>query len=252
MGLAPNSQSLVDLKLASSLGESLAEELLFLIPTKPNSSDSKTIQEYQKLNPSVPYRFLEGKEINAREILNVCQAEAVDLLLILAEPKEGLKRYYMGSLARQLLKRANCSCLLFSPSISIERPARSMVLRAPNHPKTKDSLLKTLELAKSFNCREINIAVEGDLAEFQDQNWYKVISEPEKISGDLDFHLAKIENKGGYSIANYVESQGSHFLVVNSPDTRLGYRDRVIEDDLEYLLSEMPSHILLVHSQENF
>ena len=37
-------------------------------------------------------------------------------------------------------------------------------------------------------------------------------------------------------------------MVVNSPDTRLGFLDRIFKHDLEYMLADLPTDVLIVHN----
>jgi hypothetical protein len=57
-----------------------------------------------------------------------------------------------------------------------------------------------------------------------------------------------IFGKKGYSIGHFAETSKADLLMVNSPDTKLGFLDRVFTHDLEYILSDMPCDILIVHS----
>jgi len=53
--------------------------------------------------------------------------------------------------------------------------------------------------------------------------------------------------KKGYTISHYAKAKRADLLVVNSPDTRLGFLDRIFKHDLEYILADLPTDVLIVH-----
>src|SRR5690606_22254307 len=58
----------------------------------------------------------EGKPV--KMILKACEEENVDLLMLGALKKEGLFTYYLGSVARKVIRKAHCSVLtLIDPQI---------------------------------------------------------------------------------------------------------------------------------------
>src|SRR5690606_3244049 len=62
----------------------------------------------------------EGKP--AKKILQVCKQENVDLLVAGALKKENVFTYYLGSVARKIIRKASCSVLvLIEPSIAPKR-----------------------------------------------------------------------------------------------------------------------------------
>lgn len=75
----------------------------------------------------------------------------------------------------------------------------------------------------------------------------------ELLSKEMDFQLqVKFDclfGKLGYTIGHYTQMKKADLLVVNSPSKKLGLLDRVFPHDLEYLLAEMPTNIMIVHSR---
>ena len=68
---------------------------------------------------SVTIRWEKGEA--ARSILNACAREKVDLLIAGALKKENLLQYYLGTIARHIMRRAKCSVLLLTqPSLDPE------------------------------------------------------------------------------------------------------------------------------------
>ena len=70
------------------------------------------------------------------------------------------------------------------------------------------------------------------------------------IPSDIKVSEKCIFGKRGYTIGHFTQQFNADLLVMNSPDTKLGFLDRVFTHDLEYILSELPSDLLIVHSSE--
>ncbi|MEL0109495.1 MAG: universal stress protein, partial [Cryomorphaceae bacterium] len=64
----------------------------------------------------------------------------------------------------------------------------------------------------------------------------------------MDITEQHVFGKKGYTIAHYAKAKRADLLVVNSPDTKLGFLDRIFKHDLEYILSDLPTDVLIVHT----
>ena len=75
----------------------------------------------------------------------------------------------------------------------------------------------------------------------------------EGIKSELNLDVGQkcIFGKKGYTISHFTEAHCADLLVMNSPDTKLGFLDRMFTHDLEYVLSELPCDLLIVHSKKN-
>ena len=54
-----------------------------------------------------------------------------------------------------------------------------------------------------------------------------------------------IFGKRGYSIGHYAKVKRADLLIMNAPD-KLGFFDRIFPHDIEYILSELPTDVLIV------
>lgn len=211
-----------------------------------------------------------GDAVNA--LLKVADERKVDLILAGAQPREGLIRYYMGSTARQLVRKANCSIMLLTKRGEKQRLFERIVVNGPDHPKTSNTLNTAVRLADHVGASQLVIVEEVEPSRIQsvleDSEGSGKASEVQgKIESDekkrIDSILGKLKEeakveisqkiifgKKGYSIGHYAETTSANLLVMNSPDTKLGFLDRVFTHDFEYILSELPSDLLIVHSQE--
>ncbi|MDZ7846224.1 MAG: universal stress protein [Owenweeksia sp.] len=141
-----------------------------------------------------------------------------------------------------------------------------------DHPKTPQTIRTALGVAKNFNARQLVIVeevepsrvgtkIEDDASlkkaseaknriEEQERHRINKILEDAGGKGDVVVSQHCIFGKKGYVIGHFAESTCADLLVMNSPDTKLGFLDRIFTHDLEYILSELPSDLLIVHSQK--
>ena len=236
-----------DLKDTLLLCQNFGSELHLLISEKANIDARDLDAVLSELDPGdlvLHKNFLKGE--SAQAILKVNEQVKFDLLIVPALLREGLIRYYTGSLARQLVQWANCSVLLIKPSN--RRKAKSygqLVCNLNKHPKSAHTLFVASEIAKGLELKPWHIAIhtsdEGNYQYFESIK-SKVHYEEEAV----EMHYLK--QRTGYSLSNSAEKHEADLLLINSPDTKLGYTGRMIGDDLEYLFSELPSDLMLVHS----
>lgn len=203
-------------------------------------------------------------------ILRVCLEKNIDLLVAGALPREGLLRYYRGSIARQLVRKSNCSILLMTNPQKFSQKCERIVVNGLDHPKTGSTIEKAIRVGQCLDAYAMSIVEEVQLPRKSkkvddDAQLKKAIAKREaamaKEEARIEQILSKIpdkegikishkaiEGKPGYTIGHYTQTFNADLLVLNSPDTKLGFIDRVFTHDLEYILSELPSDILIVHS----
>ena len=206
-------------------------------------------------------------------ILKVASEKNVDLIIAGAQPKEGLLRYYLGSVARRLVRGADCSVLLLTHPSKMKNTCGKVVVNGLDHPKTPDTIRVAATVASNFGSSELTIVeevdpvkigktVEDDLSLKKADRARSHIEKDEAkrfegslqtIKSELNLKVGQqcIFGKKGYTISHFTESQCADLLVMNSPDTKLGFLDRMFTHDLEYVLSELPCDLLIVHSKPN-
>jgi hypothetical protein len=62
---------------------------------------------------------------------------------------------------------------------------------------------------------------------------------------DISIKIQSIFGKRGYSIGHYAKVKRADLLVMNAP-SKLGLLDRIFTHDIEYILSELPTDVLIV------
>jgi nucleotide-binding universal stress UspA family protein len=217
------------------------------------------------------YRLIwmeEGDPVDT--ILRLCKLNIVDLLVLGALEKENLLKYYLGSVARNLSRKAKCSVLLLIHPSAEPRRFRKLVVTGVDNPKTIHTINTSLYFAKNIGVKEITIVTEvhtpglamtmADSSSAPEANKIKkgiVEEETSKLHSLLDNCNAEgvkinektITGKPGFAIRNYAENKKADLLVINSPDTQLNILDRIFTHDIEYILEDLPCDVLIVHSR---
>jgi nucleotide-binding universal stress UspA family protein len=199
----------------------------------------------------------------------ICAAEKVDLLILGAIKHENFFKHYMGSVARKISRSPPCSLLLITDPQLRTHALRKVVINGLEHPKTKNTIEKACDFALAFNVKEITVVEEinpreiktkiddnrslelayherAELQKKEDTRIFKILN-PLPIGPQTEVSVRCVFGKVGYSISHYAEVKKASLLVMNSPDNKLGILDRFFPHDLEYVLSDMPCDLMIVH-----
>lgn len=203
-------------------------------------------------------------------IIDKCKELEVDLVVAGALEKESLLKYFLGSVARKLSRRAKCSVLMLREPDILSKPVKRIVVEGSDHPKTVNTVDVAVYVAKQTHADDVTIVQESDVSKmalirsdvfsdeeseehkekiFEDEN--KRLDDILKCAdcGTLKVNVERIDGKPGYVITQYAREQKADLLVLNSPDTKLNLIDRVFPHDIEYALADLPCDLLIVHSR---
>jgi nucleotide-binding universal stress UspA family protein len=238
-----------------------------------NKTDEKEILLDQKLEEigfdKKQVKIVWTKGDPARKILEVCAKEKVDLLIAGAMKRENIFRYYIGSVARTILRKAQCSVLvLIQPDMS-PQPFRKIVINGCENEFLFAALSKGVALGKIEQVAQIHVlrevrmlglamAVAGEEGNENDYSMARrkiVEEELENINillkkldtGDVNVNVKIISGKPEYEIAKFSRRVKADLLVLGAPEHKLNLIDRIFPHDMEYLLADLPSNLLVVH-----
>lgn len=208
-----------------------------------------------------------------KTIIDICDEEGVDLLLLGALRKEKFYAYYLGTVARKISRNANCSVLLLTDPKKETQSFNKVVVNGLDHPKTQVSICTSLYFGKVMKSREItiveevppskiDIAIEDDLSlskatrlrqnvRLRENERVKKIIKEADIRDGFDIKQKCIFGKPGYTISHFAEAKKADLLVINSPDKKLGIMDRFFPHDIEYILSDMPTNVFIVRPRQD-
>lgn len=211
--------------------------------------------------------FLPGSPVEI--ILSAIDKYNIDLMVLGALKRENFFKYYLGSIARQITRQASCSILLLiNPSVD-RIPCNHIVVNGLKDPKTEDTIQSAFFVGHKLNAskitvveevsqEEVNVKVDDDktlrqstivrerLMLREKKRVEKLLHQiPEKFSKDILVKSQAIFGKRGYSIGHYAQVVRADLLVMNAPK-KTSFWDRLFPQDIEYILGELPTDVLIV------
>jgi nucleotide-binding universal stress UspA family protein len=214
--------------------------------------------------------WMEGDTVDT--ILKLCKLNIVDLLVLGAIEKENLFKFYVGSIARTISRKAKCSVLLLIKPDGQTQNFKKIIVNGVENPKTVHTINTALYLAKHMQINDVTIAnevhvpglamtmaedstapqakeIKKNLTEGREETLQSIINKCDH--GGIKIIDKTIKGKPGYAISKYAKDKKADLLVINSPDTNLNVFDRIFTHDIEFILAELPCNVLIVHSRVN-
>jgi nucleotide-binding universal stress UspA family protein len=211
----------------------------------------------------------EGKP--SQRILATCKKENVDLLIAGALKKENLVQYYLGTVARKIIRKADCSVLLLiNPSIKPEA-FKNIVVEADDRPNVEQSLHAAIQLALKDKSSWLHIVRELKMYgltmaaaeqynedEYEEMRHQLVQSEIETVEKilqkipheGLKVNIKLVSGKSGFELAQFTKRKQADLLIVGAPERRFSFFDRVFTHDQEYIFADLPCNLLIIHPRK--
>jgi len=211
-----------------------------------------------------------GSPVNT--LLQASQEFDVDLILLGALKRENVLKFYLGSIARKITRKAKCSVLLLiNPSVE-RRPCQHIVVNGFDSPQTKDTIRASFMVAKALGSKKISlveeisrskvaVAVDDDRSlrratlkkeklRRQEHTRVKDVVKklPAELTSDINWITQSIFGRRGYSIGHYAKVLRADLLVMNAQEN-LSFVDRLITRDIEHILAELPTDVLIINSK---
>lgn len=257
---------------AKRLSDVLSSSIVLIhIGNKTNEKE----QELEKMMNNVGIEekncriiWMDGDPVDT--ILKLCKLYIVDLLILGALQKENILKFYIGSIARNISRKAKCSVLLLTNPKMEPHKFKKIVVNGIENPKTIHTINTALYLAKNLNVKELTIvnevhvpglamAIADDSTAPEAKEIKKNLTiEVEEVlqtvidkcdAGDIEVKEKIVRGKQGYAISKFAKDKKADLLVINSPDTNLNVFDRIFTHDIEFILADLPSNVLIVHSR---
>jgi len=220
---------------------------------------------------SVRIIWSEGEAVQT--LLHLCNLNIVDLLVMGAMKKENVLQYYLGTVARKISRKAKCSVLLLTEPNKEGSKFRKLVVNIAESPKTSHTLNTAIYFARHNKSREIVAVSEmhqpglamtiaedvtaGEAARIRKEiregahSMLNDLLEGCKEECNIEIVEKQITGKPGYAIRAFAAQKKADLLVINSPDVKYGIIDRIFTHGMEYILEDLPSNLLIVHSRVN-
>jgi nucleotide-binding universal stress UspA family protein len=212
--------------------------------------------------------WMEGDPVET--ILKLCKLNMVDLLVLGALEKENVLKFYLGSIARNISRKAKCSVLLLTNPSEQSRKYKKIVVNGVENKKTLHTVCTTFYLANHLNVKDVTIVnemnvpglamaiaddstapeakeIKKNLTEEMTESIHSIVEKCDTTG--INVIIKSIKGKPGYAISKYSKDRRADLLVINSPDTHLNLLDRIFTHDIEYILAHLPCNLLIVHSR---
>jgi len=205
----------------------------------------------------------------ASQIMRACRKEKVDLLIAGALKKENLVRYYLGTVARRILRKADCSVLMFIDPSEHPQPIKNIVVNAEDSPYVDEAITTACEVGRHDRASCLHIVKEikrysvsmttadpyADDNEYEDVRSSLVNEEMaivekalHKIPHDgIKINIKLVSGKSGFELSKFTHRKHADLLVVGASPRRFSLFDRVFPHDLEYIFADLPCNLLIVH-----
>ena len=269
VNFSPNLEA--NINEAARLALRFESKLVLIHVGEASEEKSKTFTKFLSPfeNKGLEYElfFKSGDPVNV--ILSSTKEKKIDLLIIGALKKENFLKYYLGSIARKITRQASCSVLLLiNPSIK-RVPCEHIVVNGLKDPKTQETVTTAflvghklgvgkITVVEEIDQEEVSVKVDDDkslrkstiikerLRLREEARVKKVLdSIPSDYTKEITIKSQPIFGKRGYSIGHYAQVARADLLVMNAP-SKMTFWDRVFPHDIEYILTELPTDVLIV------
>ena len=262
---------------AIRLADFFRAHLYFLHVGSKSATKKQALNDLLEESPiklkKVSFIWQEGKPVET--IIDQCKKNGVDLLLLGALQRENMVKFYMGSIARKLTRKAPCSVLLMIKPSVIRKPSQHVVVNAFESPQTKTTINSAFYFAQALGIPKLTLVEEIDRSKvaalaYDDRSLRKVTLRKEKLKRrelsrvreilhhipgilkeNIQVHLQNIFGTRGYSIGHYARVVRADLLIMNAAENRKSFFERIFPKDLEHILSELPTDVLIIQSKDN-
>lgn len=257
------------LKETKRLKELFNSELILIhIGKKTKDSEMMLIDTIESAGlSSVENKIIWDEGDPANVIIKRSESENVDLLIAGALEKESLVKFYIGSVARKIMRTSTCNVLILkSPSenpvsfkkfyVSIdftdggkrtvitayqfallEKAAEFVVVRDYNIPALSTAILD------SGSIEELDIL--KSKYQKEEEDYMKDFIDQIDLKG-LEIQTRCIYGKEGWEATKLARASNANIFAINVPAKKLNFLDRLFLHEAEYSFEKLPSNLLIV------
>ncbi|MDF2158825.1 universal stress protein [Algoriphagus sp. CAU 1675] len=244
-----------------------SELVLIHVGVKTPELEGKLLEILQRLGCEelrTKVLWKEGKP--AKMILQACREEHVDLLVAGALKREGLFKYYLGSVGRKIIRKSTCSVLTLIEPKTETSDFSKVVINGTQLEITPKVIAGGIAFSKKVKADNVSIlneikmyglqmgtASEDSEEEIAQTRRQLVQNEIEYVQGllktidkgDLKINIKVTGGRWAVELARFCEKIEADLLIVGD-SRRLNFFDRIFPHDLEDLLSTLPCNLLII------
>jgi len=207
-----------------------------------------------------------------QKLLHHLKENVADLFIIGALQEEHfLKKYFISSISRSIMRKAKCSTLVLTDPEKIHGHLKRIVVNGNDNPKTQLTLKTAAYIAEADKVKEMYVIKEvylpgmssviadgqsDDEARKLEQKYIDLANETCKTYLENLPELSKTKIKTrvmngqpGHCISQFARTINADLMIINSPDKPMGFLDRVFTHDMEHIISNLTCNLLIVHSR---
>lgn len=215
------------------------------------------------LLPETPVLWASGSPSEA--ILRTIEAEGVDLLVAGALEKERGLRYYLGSVARDLVREAPCSLVLFTSPREEPAPVREVVVVTDFSEIALIALRKAVRFAEHAGAERVQVLrvypTYGEAMALTDETrggqagyHARTFAEEQALLNDIIDAVGQTavpvepvtvddERHAGMVVSRFARESEADLLVMPSAGRDSHFFERLFPSDMEWVLREIPCNL---------
>jgi nucleotide-binding universal stress UspA family protein len=185
--------------------------------------------------------------------------------------KENFINYYIGSIARKILRKSPCSVLIFTePSTSFKK-IDNILIDIENTPLLSGVMeaglqqaalrkAKTIHFVRELKLYGLSLSVlsEYSMDELSIHRKNFIANEIVKIEKTVekydvtgfDTRIKILTGKAGYELRRYARKIRCDLLVMGAMENKLRLVDRLFMNNLEFIVEDIPCNLLIVKSKD--
>lgn len=209
--------------------------------------------------------FKEGKPIDV--LSHICEKHKIELLILGAQQRENVFRYYLGTVAKKLTRKVKCSVLLLRNQSKVEFAKKHIVINGLASASSQRTISTAFYVGSALSSKKITVVEEVEnhhLKVDDDRSLRKVTIHHERKKHQEDLRIKKMINKipaelqtgvevklqsifgrSGYSIGHYARVVRADLLVMDIPAKKRMLK-KLMMDDLDFILAELPTDLLII------
>lgn len=207
----------------------------------------------------------------SKRILHACETEKIDLLIAGALKKENLVQYYLGTVARKIVRKANCSVLLLTNPSKNPTLFKNIVVNAEDSPYVNEALVTACDIGLRDSATWLHVVREIKMyglamtvsehyseSEYEDMKQKLVQAEVDSVEKilqhipheGLKVNIKLVTGKSGFELSKFTQRKAADLLVVGASPRRFYLFDRVFTHDQEYIFADLPCNLLIINPRK--
>ena len=212
-------------------------------------------------------KLIFGNGDPSKQIIRITKQESIDLLIAGALEQETVVKYYLGSVARSLMRNAPSSLLILKePSLSPES-FKSFYVKT-DYSIESEKVIKILNefailenagsinIVRNYNIPALNSTIlgTGSTNKIEKIRYEQQLEEEEKLKFFVnELNLRNIEvkthcifGKHGWETWNFVKSQNADILAFYAVKKNIYLFDKIFPNEQEYYYQKLPANLLII------